>query len=281
MMTKNKTLEKHIGLIHQRKDEADFKRATNPYPDLEHNYSREDGEKHLRDLISKLREYEKNKPQDAKIADIKKLAKEAVDYAEKLGRPGLALRIQEQIVLKYNDDDPNSSRTIRAYETAGELAEAGGHKNKADKYFRKAIKLAENNVNWNAYVFAADHGYFGDAAEMCRKKAEDIRSGKHVNLAGTVSPARKSDAIRFDEYAEKYHHMDLEKRMDQYQKRKNIESHATLAISIGLIGTSLFFLSSGITGNVTGSVKSSGSWFAFLFFVLGIAGVALYFRKSR
>lgn len=74
----------------------------------------------------------------------------------------------------------------------------------------------------------------------------------------------------------------LNETKTQFVRKKELEHIISTIIGIVVIGISLFFLDSSITGNAIGSSsKSSGSWIGIVLFLIGIAVAIFWFSKKR
>jgi|SRR3989344_4948987 len=73
----------------------------------------------------------------------------------------------------------------------------------------------------------------------------------------------------------------LEAREAQ-QRRKNLEQHFTIVISLGGFISGLFFIFSNITGNAIANLnQTSIKWIGATLFIIGLAGVFFYFKARR
>jgi hypothetical protein len=63
------------------------------------------------------------------------------------------------------------------------------------------------------------------------------------------------------------------------KKKSPLETAATTAAIVGFLGA-IFFLSPNLTGNVIGSLnQTSSNWVGAVFFIVGLVGAFIYFRK--
>lgn len=104
----------------------------------------------------------------------------------------------------------------------------------------------------------------------------------------------KNDTTEYDleRTSKKYHlkyrmfkggHLKVENDQEQEaQKKKSLEQRVSGATAILGIASSLFFLSSNVTGNAIGNLsKSSESWLGIILFVIGLIGAVGYFKSKK
>ena len=183
----------------------------------------------------------------------------------------------------YSDGAKDYLVAARAYEEAGELKKAEIAYLHASTYGTDALNGEDRSTRKESLPHRDD-------VEQATNKFRELHgptkfyTKKFMAFLDSVEHKKGYEGLRKaeEEFQKSGEELFEKPHTKRDKKKKDLDSLLSLIISIAGLGAGIFFLSSNLTGNVTGNLNpTSSNGIGIILFIIGIVGAFVYFRKNR